>query len=258
MRRRYRFFCDDNGFAADTDCTGVTVAALYEAGRMSREELLASGEELLLAAAPEGVPASQNLDEATGKSNGELRAGVIMVYWDDGQEPGAAPRGRKQDAAVAANALYALKLAAEATASRTPPTRGASSRPRWPTCAITCGAAPTWRGRATTPLPTPSSTTSPASAGASPSCRATLGGGSWRRALDESGASPPRAPGTAADPYAPLNLAQRVLAPATPAASTASAGTWRSSSAPSSPTAPGTPPPSTRWASAPSTSDPPP
>lgn len=110
-RGRYRFFCDENGFAADTDCTGVAVSALYEAGWLTTEELLASGEELLKSAAPESVPASANLDEVTGKSNGELRAGVVMVYWEDGEEPGAAPRGRKQDAAVAANALYALKLA---------------------------------------------------------------------------------------------------------------------------------------------------
>lgn len=113
-RGRYRFFCDENGFAADTDCTGVAVAALDEAGLLTTDELLLSGRELLRSAAPESVPASANLDDATGKSNGDLRAGVVMVYWEDGEEPGAAPRGRKQDAAVAANALYALKLAVEA------------------------------------------------------------------------------------------------------------------------------------------------
>jgi hypothetical protein len=113
FRGRYRFFCDENGFAADTDCTGVAVSALFEAGWLSTEELLASGEELLKSAAAEDVPASANLDEATGKSNGELRAGVVMVYWEDFEEPDAAPRGRKHDAAVAANALYALKLGLE-------------------------------------------------------------------------------------------------------------------------------------------------
>lgn len=113
-RGRYRFFCERNGFAADTDCTAVAAASLHEMKALTTEELLASGRELLLAAAPESVPASENLDEATGKSNGELRAGVVMVYWEDGQEPGAAPRDRKQDAAVAANALYTLVLAREA------------------------------------------------------------------------------------------------------------------------------------------------
>lgn len=112
-RGRYRFFCDRNGFAADTDCTGVACATLYEAWMLTEEELLESAEELLESAAAESVPASANLDDATGTSNGELRAGVTMVYWDDGEEPGAALRGRKQDAAVAANTLYALKLAVE-------------------------------------------------------------------------------------------------------------------------------------------------
>jgi hypothetical protein len=57
------------------------------------------------------VPASQNLDASTGASNGDLYAGVVMVHWEE--EPGVAPWGRSHDAAVAANVLYALKLARE-------------------------------------------------------------------------------------------------------------------------------------------------
>lgn len=112
-RGRYRFFCRENGFAADTDCTSVAAASLYEGGWLTDAELRASGEELLTAAAPTSMRASENLDE-TGKSGGELHARVAMVYWDDGVEPGAAPRGYKHDAAAAANTLYALMLARDA------------------------------------------------------------------------------------------------------------------------------------------------
>ncbi len=101
LRGRYHFFCDDNGFAADTDCTAVAAAALYEAGRFSRADLCASANELLLSAAPEARGADESPD-------GPLVPGVVMVYWDDGLEP---PRGQKQDAAVAANVLYTLLLA---------------------------------------------------------------------------------------------------------------------------------------------------
>jgi hypothetical protein len=111
-RGRYRFFCEENGFAADTHCTAVAAAALYEDGWLTPEALRASGEQILAAAAPADVPASENLDPVTGRTEGDLHAGVVMVYWEDGQEPGAGPRGRKHDAAVAANALYALELAA--------------------------------------------------------------------------------------------------------------------------------------------------
>lgn len=110
---RYRFFCDANGFAADTDCTGVAAAALYEAGALAPEALLATGRELLASAAPADVPAAENLDEGSDKSNGPLHRGVVMVYWEDGREPGVSPRGRKHDAAVAASAVYTLLLAAE-------------------------------------------------------------------------------------------------------------------------------------------------
>lgn len=108
---RYYFFCDKNGFAADTDCTSVAAAALYEAGRITREELLLSAREMLRAAAPKSVDERDNLDSETGKTNGALREGVVMVYWEDGEEPDVKPRGKKQDAAVAANVIYTLLLA---------------------------------------------------------------------------------------------------------------------------------------------------
>lgn len=108
---RYRFFFDDNGFASDTDCTGVAASALYETGHLTRDELLQSGAQLLAAAAPFDVPADKNLDGESQKPNGALHRGVVMVYWEDGVEPGVKLRGRKHDAATCANALYALELA---------------------------------------------------------------------------------------------------------------------------------------------------
>jgi hypothetical protein len=205
---RYRFFCEENGFAADTDCTGVAVAALYEAGRMSREELLAAGRELLLAAAPADVPATANLDAATGQSNGALRAGVVMVYWEDGQEPGALPRGRKHDAAVAANALYALKLAAEV----------GLADPRGVLAATLAYVGEALRSGAylsgTRYYPAPDTFLYYVSCLCRrfPDCRAALAA-DLGRALDARRLAAP-SPGTAADPSAPLNLAQRVLAAA--------------------------------------------
>jgi hypothetical protein len=91
---------------------GFACATLYEAGMLTKDDLLESARELLKSAATESVPAAANLDPATGDSNGELRAGVAMVYWED--------RGRMHDAAVAANALYALKLAVEEAGLRDP------------------------------------------------------------------------------------------------------------------------------------------
>lgn len=96
-RRRYRMFAAQGGFAADTDCTGVALAGLYEAGELDRGALLQGGAQLLRSAAGPGAG---------------LRPGVMMVYWEDGEEPQVALRGKKQDPAVACNALHALKLAA--------------------------------------------------------------------------------------------------------------------------------------------------
>jgi hypothetical protein len=113
FRGRYRFFRVPSGFASDTDCTALAAAGLYETGRLSTVNLCASAEELLRAAAPASVPASQNLDEATGKSRGDLHARVVMVSWDEEEGRGAGARGREHDAAVAANVLYTMKLAQE-------------------------------------------------------------------------------------------------------------------------------------------------
>ncbi len=94
--RRYRMFDAQGGFAADTDGTGVALAGLFEAGKLDREALLQGGAELLRSAAKQGDG---------------LVPGVVMVYWDDGEEPQVGPRGKKQDPAAACNALHALKLA---------------------------------------------------------------------------------------------------------------------------------------------------
>jgi hypothetical protein len=109
QRGRYRLFRDPVGSAADTDATALAVSGLYESGRLAVPALVASAEQLLLAAATTRVPAAQNLDPATGASNGDLYTGVVMVHWEDGE----APRGRFHDAAAAANVLYTLKLARE-------------------------------------------------------------------------------------------------------------------------------------------------
>lgn len=98
-QRRYRMFAAQGGFAADTDCSGVALAGLFEAGKLDREALLQGGAELLRSAARPGDG---------------LVPGVVMVYWEDGEEPHAASRGMKQDPAAACNALHALKLAARA------------------------------------------------------------------------------------------------------------------------------------------------
>lgn len=94
---RYRMFAAQGGFAADTDCTGVALAGLFEAGLLDRAALLRGGAGLLRSAA---------------KPGDGLLPGVVMVYWEDGEEPQVGARGKKQDPAAACNALHALKLAA--------------------------------------------------------------------------------------------------------------------------------------------------
>lgn len=109
---RYRMFRTPGIFAADTDCSSVALAALYQSGDLSGADLCRGGLELLESAASETLSAAQNIDPETGSSNGPLYEGVVMTYWEDGAEPGVKPRGRKHDPAVACNALFALKLAA--------------------------------------------------------------------------------------------------------------------------------------------------
>ncbi|MFE9427434.1 hypothetical protein ACFYNO_31190 [Kitasatospora sp. NPDC006697] len=93
---RYRFFPGVPEFAADTDCTALATAALHRHRSLLRSRLAETGRHLLAAGAP----------VAAG-----LRPGAVMVYWEDGAEPLARPRGRKHDAVVSANVLRALHLA---------------------------------------------------------------------------------------------------------------------------------------------------
>lgn len=206
-RGRYRFFCEENGFAADTDCTGVACATLYEAGVLTKDELLESARELLNSAADQSLAAVTNLDEATGQSNGRLRADVTMVYWDDGLEPGAAPRGRKQDAAVAANTLYALKLAVEEAGLEDP--RGVvAATQRYVYEHLRSGA---YRD-GTRYYPSPDTFLYYASCLCRrfPECMADIGG-ELQKALQQRHAEPPNE-GGADDPCGPLNIAQQALA----------------------------------------------
>lgn len=113
-QHRYRMFVPPGVFAADTDCSSVALAGLYDAGALSPAELLQGAGELLKSAARQTLSPDKNCDPASGSSNGPLQAGVVMVYWEDGAEPGVRPRGKKHDPAVACNVLYALKLAAAA------------------------------------------------------------------------------------------------------------------------------------------------
>jgi hypothetical protein len=101
-RRRYRFFPGLRQFAADTDCSAVAASALYEQGLLTSSELRDQARELLLAQAPE----HQASDEG-------LHPSAVMVYWEDGVDTVAPPRGRKQDTVVCCNALYTLHLAGQ-------------------------------------------------------------------------------------------------------------------------------------------------
>ncbi|MPY59755.1 hypothetical protein [Streptomyces spongiae] len=101
-RYRYRFFPGASSFAADTDCTAIAACGLYRHGVLTDSQLVSVGHELLTAAAP------------SVEEDG-LRPGVVMVYWEDGAEVRATPRGRKHDAVAAANALHTLGLALPAS-----------------------------------------------------------------------------------------------------------------------------------------------
>ncbi|MCX4994393.1 hypothetical protein OHA09_20300 [Streptomyces longwoodensis] len=107
-RHRYRFLPGPGGLPADTDSTALTLGALYEAGLLPAAGLRAGARELLRSAAPAtGVPRRPAAD----RDAGAVRPGVFMVYWEDGEEPGTLPRGRKQDPVACANALYTVLLA---------------------------------------------------------------------------------------------------------------------------------------------------
>ncbi|MCX5054026.1 MULTISPECIES: hypothetical protein [unclassified Streptomyces] len=104
-QHRFRFFPAVGQFAADTDCTAHAASGLSAHGAMPRHRLHAVVRELGDAAAP---PATGSTER--GRRPG-LHPGVVMVYWDDGAEPGATPRGRKHDPVVCANALHTMSLA---------------------------------------------------------------------------------------------------------------------------------------------------
>ncbi|MEV0371691.1 hypothetical protein AB0I10_17985 [Streptomyces sp. NPDC050636] len=103
---RFRFFPGVREFAADTDCTAIATGALYEHGLISKRQLLLGAQEILQSAAPSGKHA-----EAGPADNDRAVPDVFTVYWDDGSEPDAPPRGRKHDAVACANALYTVHLA---------------------------------------------------------------------------------------------------------------------------------------------------
>jgi hypothetical protein len=98
---RYRFFQENNGFAADTDCTAVSAVSLYKAKLISNEKLFDICRELI-----KSIPSANQINE-----NIDLVKNVPMVYWEDGLEINTLSRGCKQDAGVIANILLALEFA---------------------------------------------------------------------------------------------------------------------------------------------------
>lgn len=96
---RYRFFPDVPQFAADTDCTALAALGLHRHHILRPSRLRAVALELLRAGAPESA------------AREGLRPGAVMVYWEDGAEGAAKPRGRKHDAVVSVNVLRAVHLA---------------------------------------------------------------------------------------------------------------------------------------------------
>jgi hypothetical protein len=100
---RFRFLADANSYPVDTDSTGVVAAALYRHGLYSRTELIASAQQVLLAAA--------TADATSGDDASPQHRGVPTVYWADSPVPGPGHHKRVYDAFACANSLYTLKLA---------------------------------------------------------------------------------------------------------------------------------------------------
>ncbi len=92
---RFAFFPDVPEFAADTDCTAVAARGLFAHGMIGMPALRAFAAELLKSVNPV-EPETRD---------------VFMVYWEDGVEEAAVPRGRKHDAVACANALDTVHLA---------------------------------------------------------------------------------------------------------------------------------------------------
>ncbi|MFJ3221228.1 hypothetical protein ACIPLC_35570 [Kitasatospora sp. NPDC086801] len=104
---RYRFFPGAGGLPADTDCTAMATGALYEHGLLPGANLERGARELLRAAAPS---AADPRLPGPGDQDG-LHHRVLMVYWEDDEEPATLRRGHKRDAVACANALFTLHLA---------------------------------------------------------------------------------------------------------------------------------------------------
>jgi len=115
---RFLFFNTKN-FAADTDCTGVALAGLYDAHSISDDQLIDGVRELLSSAAVNSISADAN-KIANKKDQGSLSRGVFKTYFEDQkfvsyqkngsleQQSGAAFRGCKHDPAVVANAMVPI------------------------------------------------------------------------------------------------------------------------------------------------------
>lgn len=196
-RRRHRMFDAQGPFAADTDCTGMALAGLYECGFIDGEELTRGAAELLRSAAPKG--SSLEADDA-------LFAGAVMVYWDDDEEPSVARRGRKSDPVAACNALYALKLAE--TEGLLDPGGVIARSLDYLGDHLSSGAY--LQGTRYYPSPDTFLCFAAQLCGRFPDCRARLGA-ALHDALHRRNRAPAR-PGQADDPDAALNLAQRIIA----------------------------------------------
>ncbi len=106
----YHFFTSLR-FACDTDCTGMALRARLACGELDPSDargaaaLRRSTAAILRSAAIDELAAADN--RSYGKLNGALRRHVIKVYLDDHEVQGRiTDRGRKNNPAVVANALY--------------------------------------------------------------------------------------------------------------------------------------------------------
>lgn len=119
-RECWRFlFFNSRNFAADTDCTGVALAGLYDADGISDDELIKGVRELLSSAAVKKLSADAN--KVQNKENqGGLLENVFKTYFEDRKfvdyqksgsfykQSGAAFRGCKHDPVVVVNAMLPI------------------------------------------------------------------------------------------------------------------------------------------------------
>jgi hypothetical protein len=115
---RFLFFNTKN-FAADTDCTGVALAGLYDANGISDDELIKGVRELLSSATVKNLSVDAN--EVQKKENqGSLLENVFKTYFEDRKfveyqksgnfykHSGAAFHGCKHDPVVVVNAMLPI------------------------------------------------------------------------------------------------------------------------------------------------------